>query len=325
MYFKKIILIAPLAVLLFSCSKEENSTLTENPNNTSVELRATTYDFEAFKDFNNDGSPQYSSSSSGSDYLQWTDGIANSGLTTAYCQNVSASADLPEGWQSYKANKPTSSFPYCSFEVNCYKPRVAGQCLPFPKVKVYINTVIEKITTLKSFVNVNVPPLHMDYGYPDKPAPVSDGIRRFNSSFDIYFDKAGQVKDRYCAFMVWINWEGSWGPGGINLLGKNSDGTWKTVTIDGQPYYVVGQKDYLAYDYTINYCRKNRSELPGNINVLNIIKHAMANKYMSDKGFSLAGAKLADYNFGFEIFLAKGAENQVFKLTKFSRNFAKTN
>ncbi len=330
---KKMLTIAAIAAAFTACKKDLSTT----PNVVAPIENGTNavgygYDYTSYDDYgtpaNNGG--YWNSVFNYYERVSWTYYMANSSVTTKFAQNISGRANAPTGWQRIDADKPNASNNYGAYmRIQSYNPS-GGSCFPYPKIQMATVKEYNKISRLQSSVNVSVP---------------TTGDRRFNTAFDIYFDKAGQQYANYLAMMVWLNksWTGQSGPAGERLKWWNTaTSTYNNViNIDGVDYYLIGRKAFTNNDMIINFVRVNETTADGNINILNLMRFLCPQggtgrifHYTDGNGAqtlqpNLSGANLVDYNFGFEIWKAvntagvdRSQKALTFTINRFVTDFA---
>lgn len=306
---KKTILYLAMAMSLVACS-DSNDALLESvsnevttSNSTEPSVMKKSWDgtwFISRAEFGNNNYHKYV------DYY-----VGNNHYAIAH--NISNSPECLGGFQEIRAHRPTSSNNYHYMDVRCYKPVSGPKCLPYPKIKFYTNKAVDNLRVGRARVSATTPPAHTGYGWPHGNSLPNFNDSQFNLAFDIYFYKPGQTQANYCAIMIWLTHEGNYGPA------YDSNQLWTEATIDGVKYYVVGRTNWCSCQYQINYVRQNKSADVDNVNILAIINHAKANRFM---GSNLSGASMTNINLGFEIFNAKGAEqNQHFSIDQYNLEF----
>lgn len=299
--------LAILAVVFVACTESNNPVITQiadeavvnnaDIKNSSMSKVSADGWFRSTRDF--DGGVY-------EEYMNFT----YKGLSAAFAHNVTGAGYCPGGYQTINAHVPVAGYDWNYMDVRCYKPVGGTKCLPYPKVKLIMNKNTDDLQALNSKVYSTVPPITAGKGWPTGITTSTNGIRQFNTAFDIYFKKNNpvwQTLANYCALMVWLNWEGNNGPAGEMI---------DDVVVDGVRYYVVARKDFANNDFIINYCRVDKATNIDNVNVLAIINHIKAKRYL---GLELRNTTLTNYNIGFEIVCASGDEiNQKFTINQYN-------
>jgi len=302
---KNLFYIAILGMAISSCA--DSIDLQENQTNSSTEL--STASTNQMQKVSEDGwfrSTRYFDGGAYEEYMNFT----YNGLSAAFAHNVNGAANCPGGYQTINAHVPVENYMWNYMDVVCYKPVGGPQCLPYPKIRLNINKNTDDLVELHSKVYSTLPPITEGKGWPTGISTPTAADRQFNMAFDIYFQKNNpiwQTLANYCALMVWLNWEGNYGPAGEKV---------DEVVVDGVRYYVVARKDFANNDFIINYCRIDKATNIEKVNVLAIINHIKSKRYL---GLELRNTKLTNYNLGFEIFNAKGAySNQKFTINQYN-------
>ena len=256
-----------------------------------------------------------------------------------FAQNISGRNNANDsGWQDINARLPVAPNTNMMMSVQTYHPgNKTGSCLPYPKIQVALTGLYETITTLNSTSAVTI------------PNPTTSGITiKHNTAYDIYFDKPGTLTDtggNYLAMMIWLNKTANIGPAGERLkwINPTTNAYEDSLYMDSVVYYLYGRQYFTNNNIIINFVRKEPTNNPGNINVLNLMNFICPQGAAYGRYFyytdgngpqmmraNLTGATLVDFNFGFEIFNASNNNNTdrfqkglTFSIDQFTTTFNK--